>query len=167
MSTTKAASIARELTDNLTKRLAASFPYVSQGLDTSGNAVITLSGAATPIAGGKNAVIRVRPITGTARDSFGNATQPFCPDIIDLITEANSATATDTTIQAGADVLTPIADILSASDVLNLLGEIARKSTAINWYITANGTLPSIANIPSTPSATFNQHLYWGTLNNQ
>ena len=167
MSTEKAVVTARELTDLLTKRISTAFPFVAQSLDVNENPVVTFSALATPAAGSKVAVIRIRPLPVTALDAFGNKSQAMCPHIVDLITEANSATATDTTVQAGADVLTPIADILTPADLLPILAEIARRSMEIDWFVTANGTVPSIVNIPATPAATFKPNLYWGNLSSQ
>ena len=144
--TTKALAIARGLQDVWTKEFTADFTSIVESFDSTGNPVLTLSNG-TVVAGNPVAIVRVRPITWTALDVLGNASQIYTPHTIDLCTESNS--------------ITTGADILSAADLLPLFGEIVKTGTTVSWYKTANGVVPSVsAMVPGNLAATF-ADLYW------
>ena len=150
--TQKAIALARELVDVWTKQVASTLPVITQSLDSSNNPVITLSADATPATGEKVVVVRVKPIGDwTAYDILGNASQMFCPHTIDVCTEANYASTTDNV----ADILTPV-------ELLPILAEIVKKGTKVDWYVSANGTVPSTTQMTSGNLAASYKDLYWG-----
>lgn len=146
--TTKAIATARELVDLWTKEVATTLPVIVQSFDTNGNPVISLSADATPAAGEKVVIVRVSPISWTATDILGNASQVFTPHQIEICTETNN--------QAGAvnDILTPV-------ELLPVIAECVRRGMIVKWYQTVNTTIPSTsAMIAANLKATF-QDLYW------
>ena len=149
----KAVEIARELADELKKRITT-MPVQVESMDANGNVVLTLSADATPAAGEKVAVIRVKPIDWSlAKDVLGNAQRVYTPDVIQLCTELNFAGTTDN-----------VADILTATELLPLLGTILARGTRVEWHQTANGTVPSVAAIDAGTNlkASYEALLYWG-----
>ena len=151
--TTKAIATARELLDLFTKEVSNSFSLIVESYEAvTGNPILTLSNAATPLAGQKTIVIRVSPITWTATDILGNASQVYTPHKIDICTETNAAG-------------TP--NILTPTEILPVFSEIAKRGMIVNWYQTPNLTVPAVAQMTSAQlSATF-QDLYWNALKAQ
>lgn len=137
MTTAKAIAAARELADNLKIWLAASMPVVSETFDTNGDPVITFSADATPVAGEKIVVIRVKAIDWPdAKDIFGNTAIKYGPHVFQVCTEANPA--------AGAG-----ADILGAGDKLSVFAECARRGSFVEHYESAAATAPSTSQMTS------------------
>lgn len=147
--TTKALAIARELIDLWTKELSSSFASIVQSFDSSGNPVITLSDGG-PTTGEKVAIVRISPISWTATDILGNASPMYTPHVIDLCTEANYAATTD-----------GVADILTPTELLPLLGEIVKRGTQVRWYVSANGTVPATTQMTSGNLSASYTDLYW------
>lgn len=151
MSTIKAVAIARELIDLWTKEVSASFASIAETFDASGNPLITLSDG-TPVAGEKVVVVRVRPIPWTATDVLGNTSQVYCPHVVDFCTETNAAG-------------TP--NILTTVELLPVIGEIVKRGCLVNWYQTANLTVPdSTTFIAGNLKASFGD-LYWSASKSQ
>lgn len=127
----KAYEISKTLADTLRWRGLGSLGLV-ETFDTDGYPLITI-GAGTP--GGRNAVIKVTQQSNPlAKDAFGNTANAFGPHVIQLVSEANYAGATDN-----------VADTLTASDIAKIFCSIVPFSTAIAWYQTATGVAPTIA----------------------
>ena len=148
--TAKAIATARELADLWTKEVAGTLPILVQSFDSAGNPVITLSADSSPATGEKVIVVRVSPIAWTATDLLGNASQMFTPHQIEICTEANYESTTDTVL-----------DILSPVELLPVIAEIVRRGTLVKWYVIANGTVPSTAvMIAANLKATY-ADLYW------
>ena len=148
----KAMQISRDLFDALSKQVYATMPYSVQSYDSLGNPTFTVSEDATPTLRKKVVVVTVKPYaTGTAKDVFGNTATAFTPHVIQFCTEANNATSAGT-----ADILTP-------TDLLPVITEIARRGCYVEWHVTANGTVPSAAAIVAGTvlSATW-RPLYFG-----
>lgn len=142
----------RELKDRLVKYCAATLPVATESFDSSGNPVLTLSADASPVAGEKVVVIRIKPsVLGSPKDVLGNPAFAFGPHVIQLCTELNYAGTTDS-----------VADILTAVELLPVLIEIGRKGNIVEWHQTANGTVPSTSAIDAGTNlkATW-QDLYW------
>lgn len=125
----------RQLADLLRIELAATLPVCTESFDTDGNPVITLSADATPAFGEKVIVIRTKPIDWpTAKDSLGNAAVSFGPHVYQICTEANFAGTTDN-----------VADILTMGEKLMVIVEVGRCGSFVEYYESANGTVPSTA----------------------
>lgn len=146
----KANSIADELADELKKRLST-MVFVTSA-DTDGNPMLTVSQDATPVAGEKVIVLRVRPITWSlAKDVLGLPSVVYTPHVIDVCTELNNA--------AGA-----AADILTAVELLAVLGTVCKRGTRVEWYQTPNATVPALAQITSANlKASYEPEIYWGS----
>jgi hypothetical protein len=132
--------------------VSSTLPVVVQTYDTDGNPVVTLSADTSPATGEKVVVLRVAPITWTAKDILGLTSPTYTPHQIDICTELNYAATTDNV----ADILTPV-------ELLPVLAEVAKRGMIINWYQTANGTVPSAsAMIVANLKASDQGNLYWG-----
>jgi hypothetical protein len=117
------------------KRVSGTLPTLVQSYDTDGNPVLTFSADATPVAGEKVVVIRIKPIArALALTSVGTAADVYAPHLIQICTEANYAS----TVDSVADILTPV-------EILPILGDVISVGAITEWYVSANGTLPAIA----------------------
>lgn len=143
----------RELQDRWAKELIASFPVQVISADSSGNPVLTLSADATPATGEKVAVIRCKNVVGTGMtDVLGTTQTVFSPHLLQICTEANFAGATDNV----ADILTPL-------ELLPLVAGCAKRGIVVEWYQSANGTVPSTTQISSTTlKATWQPNMFHG-----
>lgn len=142
----------RELADLLAKEVAATLPVQTQSFDTDGNPVLTLSADATPAAGEKVMVLRIKPIDwSNAKDSLGLPALSFGPHVIQICTEANFAGTTDN-----------IADILTPVELLPVIVECGRKGSFVEWYQSANATVPSTAQMTAGNLKATWRDLYYG-----
>lgn len=155
----QAQAISRELTDVLRKYVVKTLPVVTESADADGNPVVTYSADATPAFGEKVVVIRVRPIQRpTAKDSLGLTGITPNGHSIQICTEKNYEGATDTVL-----------DILSPLQLLPVLVECGRRGSYVEWFQTANGTVPSSSAMDTQiaagtgPVATW-RDLYWNIL---
>lgn len=156
MSTYKSTAIMRELVDVLTKELASlasPITFVANTFDANSNPVVTFSQHATPVAGERNVVIRVQPIAVLATDSLGNAANNYQGHIIQICTEANYAGTTDN-----------VADILTPAQLTPVLVECGRRGSFVEWYVSANGTVPSTAQMTAGNKQGDWKNLYWNVL---
>ena len=152
VTTTKAIATARELVDLFTKEVSASFTSIVETFEAvTGNPIITLSDG-SPAAGEKTIVIRVSPIAWTATDILGNASQVYTPHKIDICTETNAAG-------------TP--NILTPTEFLPVLCEIAKRGMLVNWYQTPNLTVPAVAQMTAAQLSASFQDLYWNAMKAQ
>lgn len=150
----KKIGIKAELVDELAKRLPTM--VITESQDSDGNPMVTVSQDATPVAGEKVIVLRVRPITWSlAKDVLGLPSVVHTPHVIDICTEANNA--------AGA-----VADILTPVELLAVLGTVTKRGTRVEWYQSANLTVPSLAQmIAANLKASYEPEIYWGSLSSQ
>ena len=141
-----------QIADDL-KHLLPSLVCV-ESKDSNGDAVIVLSADSTPAAGEKVIVIRTKSMDQPlAKDSLGLPSMTFVPSVIQLCTELNYAGTTDN-----------VADILGPVELLPVICTLANRATRIEWYQTANGTLPATAQMTSSNlKATIEADLFWGT----
>lgn len=131
--TAQATQTGRELANILSKWLPTMVTVES--VDSDGNPVVTISQDATPVAGEKVMVIRVKPIEwALAADIFNNTATIYGPHVLQLCTEKNYEGATDSVL-----------DILGPAELLPVLGELCRRGSTVEWYRTANLTVPSTA----------------------
>ena len=143
---------ANELAAELNAILKVRFSTLTNvtGFDSNGNPTIAIGAGS---AGGRNAFIRVQPISWSlAQDIFGNSANQYGPHVVQLCTEANPAGG------AGADVL-------SASDIAQLLIPCSKQGSQFQWYNTANGTAPTVSGITAANlKVTVENDLYWNVL---
>jgi hypothetical protein len=160
MSTTaKAIALSAELADELRKRVAASFPVITESGDANNNPVITLSADATPAAGEKVIVLRIKALPYTLdKDVLGLASGQYTPHIIEMCTEANYAGATDN-----------VADILTMVELLPVIAAVSARGTRVDAYVSTNGTVPSTTVLDDATKlvASYEAELYWGSLASQ
>ena len=129
----KAIAMAHELADKL--KLRFSTLTVAESFDSDGFPLITIDDGA-PATGEASMIVKVMPIDWPlAKDILGNAANIYTPHKILLGTESNFAGTTDN-----------VADYLTRQQLLNIVGEIVLRGTAVEWYETAAGTAPTIAN---------------------
>jgi hypothetical protein len=129
----------RDLVDLLRKSVATTLPVVVETFDSNADPVATLSADATPAAGEKVVVLRIKAQSSIgAVDSLGLASKQYGPHVIQICTELNYAATTDNV----ADILTPV-------ELLPVLIECGRRGAKVEWYQTANGTVPSAAAMTS------------------
>lgn len=146
MATAKSVALARELIDVWSKQVSASFSIIAETFEAvTGNPIITLANAATPLTTQKTAVLRIRPVTWTATDILGNAAQMFCPHLVDLCTE----------LQGGA------ASYLTPAELLPILGELGKRGLMVNWYQTPQATVPAVAQMTAAQLTATYSDLYW------
>jgi hypothetical protein len=148
----KAGKMSLELADELQKLLPTLI--CTQTTDSNGDPVITLSADATPATGEKVVVIRTKSMDQPlSKDSLGLPSQLFVPHVFQLCTEANFAGTTDNV----ADILTPV-------ELLPVIVSLGKRCTRVEWYQSANGTVPATAQMVSANlKATIEADLYWGT----
>lgn len=145
----KSIVLAAELANELVKRCAPL--AVTTGVDSSGNSTITVG---TNVAGTAGCFLRIMPVVyPNSFNVIGTASTIYTPDVLQLVTEANNA--------AGAG-----ADINTVAQLIAFLAPSLRKGTTFEWYLSANGTAPSVSAITGTPSATFDD-LYWPLISAQ
>lgn len=149
----KAIGMARSLNDVLSKRLPTL--NVRESFDTDGNPLI-LVGAGT--AGQANAVIKVKAISWPlAKDILGLDSTVYVPHVVQLCTEANFAGTTDN-----------VADTLNPQQLLDILTEVTKLGSKVEWYQTASGTAPTAAGITgSNLKASIDPNLYWPMIASQ
>ena len=139
--------MSREFADLIRKWLPTLI--VTETSDAASNPVVNIFQTATPVAGQKNLVVRTQPVAWPeAKDIFGNAAASYSNHVMQLCTEANPAGG------AGADVLTPV-------ELLPALVEMGRKGTEIEWYNSANGTVPATGQMTSGNLKATWKDLYW------
>lgn len=149
MATTyKSQAILRELVD-LLKKEVPTLPFVTEGFDSDGNPIATLSEDATPATGEKVIVLRVTAFSyPTAKDILGLPALAFGPHTIQMCTESNP------TLGAGADILDP-------AELLPVIVEIGRRGSMVEWYRSANGTVPAVAQMTAANLSATWRNLYW------
>ena len=156
MSDTSAVALAtaRELSDRWAKQVNATLPVIVTTYDTDSNPVLTLSADASPAAGEKVVVVRVKPMAWPlAEDVFGNAQKKYSHHTIQICTEKNYEGATDN-----------VSDILSPVELLPIICEAAKQGMIVEWYRTANGTVPSTTGMTAANLSATYQDLYWNML---
>jgi hypothetical protein len=155
MATTyKAIAAMRELVDSIKLQVAATLPVVVESNDANGHPVVTLSADATPIAGEKVIVIRMKPIGAIgAQNIIGQTAEQFSHHVIQVCTEKNFEGATDN-----------VNDILSPAELLPVLIECGRRGSFVEWYRTANTTVPSTSAMVEANLASTWRNLYWNVL---
>lgn len=152
--TAKALASHRELVDILKLQVAATLPVATDSYDSDGNPVTTFSADATPAAGEKVVVIRTKAIGAYgATNSIGQTAEQFSHHVVQLCTELNFAGTTDNV----ADILTPV-------ELLPVLVELGRKGSFVEWYQTANATIPSTAAMTSGNLKATWRDLYWNVM---
>jgi hypothetical protein len=153
MSSQMAIATIRELQDRWAKELASTLPTQVVSADSSGNPVLTLSADATPATGEKVVVIRCLPVVGPGfTDVLGSTQTIFSPMRLQICTELNYAATTDN-----------VADILTAVELLPVIAGCAKRGMVVEWYQSANGTVPSTTQISSTTlKATWQPNLFQG-----
>jgi len=156
MSTTaKALSIAADLVSNISMRLPTM--VVTRSFDANQDPVITVSADATPAAGEAVMVIRVtNELNGNAKDLFGNTAANYSPHKLQLCTEANFAGVTDN-----------VADVLTVAQLAPVLGELYSRGVTVEWYQSANATLPAVAQMTAANLRSTFTRLTWGARSSQ
>jgi hypothetical protein len=130
----KAVAIAADLADRLKERGLVPALALVQGFDTDKNPYLKLGAGAN---GGRNAIIKVKAVDWPeALDVLGLAQSVFTPHVIQLVSEANYAGATDNVV-----------DTLTASDLLKLMAVAMGPGCIVEWYQSAAGTAPTLAAI--------------------
>jgi len=152
MATTyKAVASLRELVDILKKSIPT-LPVVTESFDSNEDPVVTLSADATPAAGEKVVVIRMKAIGAVgAKDVLGNTAIQYSNHVIQICTESNPAGG------AGADIVGP-------AELLHVIIEAGRKGSFVEWYTTTNGTVPAVAQFTSGNLRATWRDLYWNIL---
>lgn len=108
---------------------------VTESFDTDGNPIVTVDDG-TPAAGEMNIIIKVMPTDWPlGRDVLGNVANVYTPHKILFGTEANGASAGPTLVQP-----------VSPANLLPALGEVVLRGMKVEWYQTASGTAPTLAN---------------------
>lgn len=150
-STSKALVAARSLFDVIKQHVSATLPVAVESFDASGNPVITLSQDATPAAGERVVVLRIKPIDRPeAKDVLGLAALQYSGHDIDICTEQNFAGTTDN-----------VADILGPAQLLPILIEAGRTGMVVNWFRSNNGTLPAVAQMTAANLGATWMSLHW------
>jgi hypothetical protein len=124
----KAIELAHELADKLKIRFSTF--TVTEAFDTDGNPYFTIDDG-TPATTEMCIIVKVLPVDwALAKDVLGNTANIYSPHKIMLGTEDSAS---------HADYITP-------QQLMHVIGEIVGKGTQWEWYKTANGTAPTLAN---------------------
>jgi len=149
--TAKSLQIHTECMDKVKIQVAATLPVATDSFDSNGFAVTTLSADATPATGEKVIVVRTNVIGATgAKDIFGNTAADYSHHVIQFCTEKNYESTTDNVL-----------DILAPAELLPLICEAARVGCYVEWYRSANGTVPATAQMTAANLAATWRPLYW------
>lgn len=137
------------LAGELVSELKIRFPgkVVTQSFDSDGNPTITVNDG-SPAAGEQNFFVKLMPISWPlAKDVFGNAANIYVPDVIQLATEETAASATVT--------------LITAANMLQMLGALITKGCQVQWYTSDNGTAPTAATlVAANLKGTFDPDMY-------
>jgi hypothetical protein len=147
----KAEQLLNSLGDELKKSARALVQ--TRSVDGNGDHVLTLSEDATPAAGEKVIVIRSKAIDWPlSKDVLGLPSVMFTPHVIQICTEANYEGADDTVL-----------DILGPAELLPVLLTVGKRGTKVEWYVSANGDVPSTAEMTAANlAAEYHAELYHG-----
>lgn len=150
----KALTIARELVTRLKVRFAEVGLSIAEGLDTDGNPTFVISDG-TPATTEQVIFVRVKtfPAENLWTNSVGLAQEQWTPHVVQVATEAFAASG------AGAQLST-----VTTANQLALFGEIMPFKTRVEVYLSALGTVPSVATIASANYKGGFDSLYWPTL---
>ena len=142
----KALELAHEAADKL--KLRFSGKVVTEGFDTDGLPTITINDG-TPATTEMNIFVKINLQSwSTAKDILGNAANIYAPLTVQIVTEAPAS-------GAGIGVY------LSVQNALDIAGELILRGSRVEWYQSANGTVPVAASITSVNlKAAFQPDLY-------
>jgi hypothetical protein len=138
----KAIEMAHELADKMKLRFASK--VVTESFDTDGLPLITINDG-TPATTEVNIVIKIAMYNWPlAKDVLGNAANIYAPLVCQIATETDSAS-----------------NYLGVN-VLALIGELALRGLGIDWYKSANGTVPTASTFATATNlvASFSPDLY-------
>lgn len=146
--THKAVALSRHLADDLKKRFAPL--EVAESFDTNGNPVVTVSDG-TLATTERGAVLRILGDTNpVAKDILGNDAIHYTPHTLQICSEADDGLGNGNT-----------GSYLTIQDILHLVGECGKRGMKLEWYVSANGDVPAVAEmIAGNLVATFSD-LYW------
>jgi hypothetical protein len=149
----KSVALSAEMADELKMRLSPL--AVVEGFSTGLDPMLTIGAG---VAGGRNAIVITKPIDWPlAKDVLGLTARVYNPHVIQLISEANYAGATDS-----------VADTLSPADILTIQAVITKRGCKVEWYQSAAGVAPTgAAAIAGNLKATFEADLYWNINSSQ
>jgi hypothetical protein len=148
----KVYTLATQLADKLKARVSSK--TVTLLFDTDSNPYITINDG-TPATTEDNWVIKIVPQSAPlAKDALGNTAIQYTPSVCQLVTEAPAA-GTGVGVYVQFATLGPI------------LMECFRLGTAIEWYQSANGVVPTTAAITGTPKVSVQPSFYWPVIANQ
>lgn len=152
--TQKAISLARDLAEEIQKRLPTM--TVATSFDSDGNPLVSVDDG-SPASGEASALIKVRPIDWPlAKDALGLASQVYTPHVIQLATEANYAATTDN-----------VADNLTRAQLLAILGPCLQKGCRVEWYEETYGTPPAASTITGSKLKASYENLYYPMVQSQ
>jgi hypothetical protein len=140
MASYKMASLARQLTEDLGLRLPSLGAV--QGVDSSGNATVTLG---TLGAGNQCAFVRLQEQASIQTDGLGLAQRSYGPHVIQVVVETSTI----------ANVA-----LLTEANKLKFLGECLKHGVKVELYMTANTTAPSVSGIAAANLKATWDHLY-------
>lgn len=149
----KAIELAHEIADKLKLRFAGK--TVTESFDTDGLPLITVNDG-TPATTEMNILVKVNMQSWPlAKDILGNTANIYAPLTVQLATEAPAA-------GSGPGVY------LTCQNALDILGELVFKGSRVEWYQSANGTVPSASTIAAANlKASFQPDLYNPLTNQQ
>lgn len=127
----KAISAARQMKEDITLRTGLA---VVDSFDGNGNPVLTVGTATSTNQG---CTIRIKMIETPFVDGLGQTQRVFTPHIVQLLTE--------TSLVAGVSYLT-------TSNLLKIIHEVLKHAMKLDVYMVAQGSAPTIANIPAAPA---------------
>ena len=156
ISPNKAQSLARDLSNRLTLRIANSasgrLNTIAQSFDSNGFPVLTLSRGGTVTEGSPVAIIYIVGVPMVSKDIFGNSQIAAAPHITYVGFELTS-TAND--------------PIIKLFDISAILFEVIPMGTQLQFVAIPNGTAVTLANLLTAAATAANVEaydwLYWPT----
>jgi hypothetical protein len=150
MASMKSFEMSREIADVLRKKPSLAGLAFTETTGTANDPIISIGPGTTR---GKNVVIRLTELTNpTATDSLNLTAGKYGPHVAQLATEANFAGTTDN-----------IADNIPRQMLLDVLGEVIKRGSRVEWWEEADGTAPSETtyNTASKLKASWAFSSYW------
>lgn len=137
----KTIELSAELADELRKRFATAYTSIKESFDSSGTPTIDLSDGSEATT--EDAVfIRTAPRSwALTKDVLGLAQTVYTPSVIQIVTEAGT----------GGNA-SCFAAYVSKAHVLALLETVGARGTRVEYWETANGTIPNTVTPAADPT---------------
>jgi hypothetical protein len=147
MASAKSLSLASELRDALARRTTLTVSGI--GFDTDGGAWLRVGTAG---AGNQTAVIKCKEVAPVGSDIVGNAARGYAQHVMQVVLETSTV----------ANVA-----LLTEANKIAIMGEVFRRGTRVELYLSANTNATGLEDITGTPAATWEPDLQYRLMDAQ